>query len=158
MDDNATAVIGKLNELIGASWTATAQHLAHVEQVRAWGLNGLATQMELHVADEPVTIRALSARLLDLGGTFRVSLGTPNIGVTLGEVLRNDLDAELGARPALNAAAEFAVAHHDATTRILLEKVLADEEAHLKWLQTEVDLDERLGEPLYMAKRMDSAP
>lgn len=158
MDDNSTAVIDKLNELIGAYWTGTAQHLAHVEQVRAWGLTGLATQMELHVADEPVTIRTLSARLLDLGGTFQVTLGTPNIGATLGDVLRNDLNVQLTARPALNAAAEFAAAHHDATTRILLEQVLADEEAHLNWLQTEVDLYEHLGEPLYMSKRMDTAP
>jgi len=158
MDDNATAVIDKLNELIGAYWTGTAQHLAHVEQVRAWGLTGLATQMELHVADEPVTIRTLSARLLDLGGTFQVSLGMPNIGASLGDVLRNDLTVQLTARPALNAAAEFAAAHHDATTRILLEQVLADEEAHLNWLQTEVDLYERLGEPLYMSKRMDTVP
>ncbi|WP_268761670.1 ferritin-like domain-containing protein, partial [Frankia sp. AvcI1] len=78
----------------------------------------------------------------------------PAIGTTLREVLENDLAAQRGARPGLNQAAEVAAAEHDATTRILIETVLADEERHLSWLDTELSLYHRLGEPLYTAQRL----
>jgi len=45
-----------------------------------------------------------------------------------------------------------------ATTRVLIESILADEELHLAWLQTEVDLYDRLREPLYLANRLNSPP
>jgi bacterioferritin len=40
----------------------------------------------------------------------------------------------------------------------LIEGILADEELHLAWLQTEIDLYDRLGEPLYVASRLNSSP
>jgi bacterioferritin len=55
-------------------------------------------------------------------------------------------------------AAETAAASHDATTRILFEQILADEELHLAWLQLEIDLLDRLGEALYVANRLHVAP
>jgi hypothetical protein len=60
-----------------------------------------------------------------------------------------DLEGQRQARPTLNAAAE-----HDATTRVVLEGIIADEEQHLAWLETELDLLERLGEPLHLASRL----
>jgi bacterioferritin len=80
--------------------------------------------------------------------------GTPRIGKTLSEVLHNDLDAQANVRPQLNAAAERVEAAHDATTRNLIERILDDEEQHLDGLRTEVELYEKLGEPLYMANRL----
>jgi len=70
------------------------------------------------------------------------------------EVLDHDMAGQQRARPGLNAAAESAAGAHDATTRILIEGILADEELHLAWLQTEIDLYDRLGEPLYIANRL----
>ena len=55
-------------------------------------------------------------------------------------------------------AAEAAAADHDATTRVMLEGILADEEKHLAWLESERALLNRLGEPLYFANRMGDPP
>ena len=84
-------------------------------------------------------------RLLDLGGRPAFTLGETKIGTSLREVLEHDLELQRAARPGLNAAAEAAAGAHDATTRILLEGVLADEEEHLSWLETELALLEKTG-------------
>jgi bacterioferritin len=145
-----------LNRLLGTYWTGYAQHQTHVALIQSWGLHGLATPMAARIADEPMTIGILLNRLIDLGGFPEFTLAKPHIGTTIREVLDHDMDGQRRARPDLNAAAESASGAHDATTRILIEGVLADEEMHLSWLQTEIDLYDRLGEALYVANRLDA--
>jgi bacterioferritin len=154
MSTSENPVLTLLDELIGAYWTAYAQHQTHASMADSWGLRGLAEGMRTHVADEPGTIQSLVNRLLMLGGQPHFSLGAPRIGKTLDEVLHNDFDTQRNVRPLLNEAAERVGAEHDATTRTLLERILADEERHLDWLRTEVELYEKLGEPLYAASRL----
>jgi bacterioferritin len=72
------------------------------------------------------------------------------------EILDNDMTLQRHTRPKFNAAAEATAAAHDATTRNLIEKVLADEEQHLSWLQAEIALHEKLGEALYSASRLSA--
>jgi bacterioferritin len=154
MSDGTSPVTDLLNDLIGIYYTALPQHQTHVALLHAWGIDGLAAGMQARIDDEPVTIATLTNRLLELDGQPKITLGTPNIGTTLREVLENDLSAQRNARPDLNAAAERAADAHDATTRVLLEGILADEEQHLSWLQTELELLDKLGEPLYIANRL----
>ena len=158
MSSEPTSTVDMLNGLLGVYYTALAQHQCHVALLDSWGLAGLARSMEARIADEPVTIDALMQRLLDLGGMPAFALGTPNIGSSLGDVLDKDLEIQRLARPGLNAAAEAASADHDATTRVMLEGILADEERHLAWLEAERALLDRLGEPLYFANRMGAPP
>ena len=148
------SVIDLLNGLLGVYWTAYAQHQTHVALIDSWGIAGLARGMQAHIDDEPETINLVLKRLLDLGGRPAFTLGETKVGTSLREVLDHDLELQRAARPGLNAAAEAAAGAHDATTRILLEGVLADEEEHLSWLETEVALLERLGEQLYLSNRL----
>ena len=143
-----------LNGLLGSVWRACAQHQAHIALIESWGLQGLAAAMRVRTADEPVTIRALLDRLVDLDGTPAFTIEVPVIGVTVREILDNDMALQCHARPKFNAAAEAAGAAHDATTRNLIEQILADEEQHLSWLETEIALYEKLGESLYCASRL----
>ena len=71
------------------------------------------------------------------------------------EVLENDMALQAKAKPEINAAIEVAVAAHDATSRILFEGILADEEEHFFWLESEIKLLDLLGEPLYIANRLN---
>jgi bacterioferritin len=150
--DNPVVTI--LNGLLGAVWSACAQHQTHIALIEAKGLHGLADAMRVHTADEPVTIRALLNRLVDLDGTPAFTIAAPAIGVTVREILDNDMGLQRHTRPKLNAAAESAGAAHDATTRNVIEQILADEEQHLSWLDTEIALYETLGESLYCASRL----
>ena len=149
-----SAVVDLLNGLLGVYWTAAAQHQTHAALLESWGIVGLAQGMRAHIDDEPVTIAALTDRILVLGGQPAFTLTQPTIGSTLREVLENDMAIQRAARPGLNGAAEAAADAHDATTRNLLENVLADEERHLDWLETELALLERMGEPLYLSTRL----
>jgi bacterioferritin len=152
--DNTVVTI--LNGLLGSIWRACAQHQTHIALIEAKGLHGLADAMRLHMADEPVTIRALLNRLVDLDGTPVFTIEAPVIGATVREILDKDMLLQRNTRPKLNAAAEAAGAVHDATTRNLIEQILADEERHLSWLDTEIALHETLGESLYSASRLHS--
>src|SRR6267143_6643620 len=145
-----------LNGLLSAAWRACAQHQTHIALIEAWGLQGLADAMRIHTADEPVTIRVLLDRLVDLDGIPSFTIEAPAIGVTVREILDNDMRLQRHTRPKLNAAAEAAGAAHDATTRNLIEQILADEEQHLSWLETEIDLYEKLGGALYSASRLQA--
>jgi bacterioferritin len=146
-----------LNGLLGATWRAYAQHQTHVALVESWGLKGLAGQMRLRTADEPVTILALLNRLGDLDGAPEFTIDRPIFGTTVREVLDNDMALQRDTRPMLNAAAEAAAAAHDATSRNLIEQILADEEQHLTWLETEIELFAKLGDALYFASRVQAA-
>jgi len=149
-------VLAILNGLLGASWRAYAQHQTHVVLIEALGLKGLASQMRLRTADEPVAIDALLNRLSDLHGAPAFTIEAPTIGATVREVLDNDMALQRHTRPMLNAAAEAAAAAHDATSRNLIERILADEEQHLCWLETEIDLYAKLGDAAYIASRLQA--
>lgn len=143
-----------LNEMLSVYWMATVQHQSHIAVIRAEGATKLAKEMEEKTADEPENIVNLQNRLLDLGGTLQINLSQPNIGKTLREALENDYELQKNARAGLNTWAELAAAEHDATTRNLIERMLEDEEEHLAWLEQELHLLDKLGEALYLAKRM----
>ncbi|WP_416190766.1 ferritin-like domain-containing protein [Neisseria sp. CCUG12390] len=143
-----------LNEMLAVYWQAGIQHRSHVAVIAAEGAALLAAEMEAKIADEPETIIRLQNRLLDLGGKIEFTVKQPDIGMNLREALQKDYELQKNARIGLNQWAETAAAEHDATTRILIEEILADEEEHLSWLEQELDLLEKLGEPLYLSKRM----
>jgi len=68
MSKAANPVLAILNGLLGATWRAYAQHQTHVALIEAWGLKGLASQMRVRTADEPVTINTRSRRNRRAGG------------------------------------------------------------------------------------------
>jgi bacterioferritin len=153
-DKVAPALAQMLNTLIGQFWDGMIRHQTHLQLVRSWGLNRVAKEMEAHIADEPVTLQQLTARLLELGETPAIQLSAPSFAGDIKALLDLDLVQQRSARPVLNAAAEQAAAAHDATTRNLIEKILADEEEHLAWLEKEQQLLEKLGEALYFASSL----
>src|SRR6266404_184851 len=99
-------VFTMLNGLLGAVWRAYAQHQTHIALIEAKGLQGLTDAMRIRTADEPVTIRALLARLVDLDGTPAFTIEVPCIGGTVREIFDNDMELQRHTRPKLNAAAE----------------------------------------------------
>lgn len=143
-----------LNDLLAVYWKAFIQHKSHVAVIESEGASLLASEMTAKIADEPETLENLQNRLLDLGGVINFTLSQPNIGTNLREALQNDYELQKNARTALNELVRQVAELNDATTRNLIEEILADEEEHLAWLEQELNLLEKLGEPLYLSKRM----
>jgi bacterioferritin len=151
-----SAIFTILNRLLSGLWRGSIQHQTHIAVIEAQGLQGLADALRVRTADEPIAIRALLNRLVELGGAPAFTIEALAIGATVRAILDNDMGLQRHARPKFNAAAEAAAAAHDATTRNLIEKILADEEQHFSWLETEIALYEKLGESLYCAGRLSA--
>lgn len=147
-------IIQKLNDLLAVYQSANIQHQTHLALFRAWGYEKLAKAMAEHIDDEPETILALQNRILDLGGEIGYTLPQPTFGSDIASAFRADLKLQINARPALNEVIELFQAEHDATSRILIESILKDEEEHLAWLESEMSLLDRLGEQLYLAAKI----
>lgn len=147
-------VINKLNELLAVYQMANIQHQTHAALFRAWGYEKLADITVEHITDEPETITALQNRILDLGGDIRYTLPQPTFGTDIHSAFQADLALQMNARTKLNAIVEMFQAEHDATSRVLVENILKDEEEHLAWLDAEMSLLERLGDQLYLAARL----
>jgi bacterioferritin len=92
----------------------------------------------------------LVARIIFLDGFPNMQLLDPlHIGQTVKEVLDCDLAAEISARELYQSAATHCHAARDYVTRDLFEKLMADEEHHIDFIETQLDLVAKLGLELY---------
>ena len=77
------------------------------------------------------------------------SVGPLRIGQNVKEVLDADLAGEYDARTAYKKSREICHDLGDYVTMKLFEELLADEEGHIDFLETQIDLYESLGEKKY---------
>ena len=100
----------------------------------------------MHHAEE------LIARIIFLEGTPTVSrLNQIHIGADVPKQLQSDKEAELHTNSMYNAAIHLADEANDAATRDLLESIVKEEDAHVDWLEEQLDQIAQLGVPLYLS-------
>jgi bacterioferritin len=78
-----------------------------------------------------------------------------NVGQNVKEQLSNDLDLELDAVTVLNAAIGDAVAASDNASRELFEMILKDEEEHVDWLESQLQMIGDMGLGIYLSQQLD---
>lgn len=148
-------LVKALNDVLTAELTAINQYFLHAKMCQDWGLHKLGGKIRAESIDEMKHADQLIERILYLGGVPNVQkLGKINIGETVPELLKSDLALEYEALPRLNAGIALAVEAGDNGTRALLEEILRSEEAHTDWIETQLDLIERLGVQNYMAQQL----
>jgi bacterioferritin len=92
----------------------------------------------------------LTDRIIFLEGFPNMQVIDPlHIGQSVKEVLDCDLELELKARALYEEAATHCHAVKDYVSRDLFEKLMHDEEEHIDFLETQLDLVEKLGVELY---------
>lgn len=154
-DETKAEVIRLLNEVLTAELTAINQYFLHSKMLKDWGLMNLAETVHHESIDEMKHADAVIERILFLKGLPNLQrLWKLRIGETPVETLRCDLALEDEAIPRLNAAVAYCAEVGDNGTRHLFESILVDEEEHKDWLETQLDLVERLGETAYLAEHM----
>lgn len=147
-------LIQKLNDLLAEELTAINQYMVHSEMCDNWGYSHLHKQIENRAKQEMKHAEELIARIIFLDGSPNVSRLNPiNIGPDVPKQFQSDLNSELGAVKSYNEAIKLADKVNDAATRTMLESILSDEDAHVDWLETQLDQIAQLGAPLYLSEQ-----
>ncbi|MFP5316986.1 MAG: bacterioferritin [Acidimicrobiia bacterium] len=151
-------ILELLNEVLTAELTAVNQYFADYKMCENWGYTRLAAKFREDSIDEMKDAEMLIDRILYLDGVPNLQrLGSVRVGETVPEKLRLALDVEREAIGRLNRCVEVAVAKGDNGSRQLFERILAGEEEHADYLETQLSLVQTLGEPLYLAQQVGSA-
>ena len=149
-------VIEFLNEQLTAELTAINQYFLHAKMQENWGYPKLAAYTRHESIDEMRHAEVLTDRILFLEGLPNYQRLFPlNIGETVPEQFRCDMIIEQEAVTRLREGAQYMRSIGDITSAKLFEEILADEEHHIDYLETQLELIERLGEPLYLAQLVE---
>ncbi|MCY7343173.1 MAG: bacterioferritin [Pseudonocardia sp.] len=152
-------IIALLNEQLTSELTAINQYFLHAKMQQNWGLTKLAAYTRSESIDEMNHAEKITDRILFLEGLPNYQrLGTLRIGQTVPEQLEADLSIELAVVERLRPGIIMCREKGDATTAGLLEEILADEEHHIDYIETNLELVRKLGEPLYLAQLLDQPP
>jgi bacterioferritin len=149
-------VIEKLNFLLADELTAVSQYMVHSEMCANWGYMRLHEAIEKRAIDEMKHAEKHIARIIFLEGHPTVSnLNKMAIGADVETQLANDWSAEDGAVKAYNEGIRLAVEVGDNGTRDLLESILTDEEAHIDWIEAQLDQIKQMGIKNYLAVQIE---
>jgi len=133
-------IIAVLNDFLADELTAISQYMVHSEMCANWGYDKLHEAVEKRAIGEMKHAEKLIGRILFLEGQPVVSnLKKMEIGATVEEQLKHDLEAEAGAIQAYNDGIRLCLEAGDGGSRELIEENLEDEEEHLDWLETQLD-------------------
>ena len=148
-------LIDTMNSLLADELTAINQYMVHSEMCANWQFNELHEAAEKRAIQEMKHAEMHIGRILFLEGLPIVSnLKALHIGATVEAQLKNDLASEVGAVKSYNEGIKLAVELGDNGTREMLESILKDEEAHLDWLEAQLDQIAQMGIQIYLSQQI----
>jgi bacterioferritin len=148
-------IIAVLNDVLTAELTAINQYFIHARMCENWGYERLWKKLREESIGEMKDADRLIERILYLEGVPNVQkLNKVNVGQTVPEQLRLDLEIEKAAIKRLNTGIETCRGLGDNGTRELLEEILVGEEAHANWIEAQLTLIAQVGESNYLAQQI----
>ena len=146
-------VLEFLNEQLSAELTAINQYFLHAKMQENFGWVKLAKYTRSESIDEMRHAELLTDRILFLEGLPNYQRLFPlRIGQTVTQMFESDMAVEVEAIDRLRRGTEYMRSISDITSAKVFEAILADEEHHVDYLETQLELVEKLGEPLYLAQ------
>ena len=143
-------VIEYLNKGLRSEPTAINQYWLHYRFLDNWGYKALAQKWREESMEEMRHADKLTVRIIFLDAMPNMQVLDPlHIGQTVKEVLDCDLQSEMTARALYEEAATYCHSVKDYVSRDLFEELMHDEEEHIDFLETQLDLVAKLGLELY---------
>jgi bacterioferritin len=148
-------VIDFLNQVLKAELTAINQYFLHAEMCENWGYERLAKLIRKESIEEMQHAEKLIERVLYLDGSPNMSdYFKINIGQTVEQQYKNDVQLEYDAVKRLNDGIQLCIAQNDGGSRELAEKILSDEEHHIDWLEAQLHAIDEMGYQNYLAQQL----
>jgi bacterioferritin len=149
-------VIEFLNEQLTAELTAINQYFLHAKIQENAGWPKLARHTRAESIDEMRHAEVLTDRILFLDGLPNYQRLSPlRIGQTVREMFESDLRVEMDAVDRLRRGIDYMRSVSDVTSARIFEEILASEEEHVDYLETNLALLEQLGEAHYLAQLVE---
>jgi bacterioferritin len=151
-------VIAALQAQLKNELTAINQYFLHYRMLKHWGLDKLAKKEYEESIGEMKHADQLMDRIFTLDGLPNLQdLGKLRVGEDTPEILRCDLASEQGAQATIKDGIAAAEAARDYVSRDLLQGILEDTEEHIDFLETQLDLIEKVGLQNYLQSQMSPA-
>lgn len=143
-------VIERLNEALFLELGAVNQYWLHYRLLEDWGYQKLAKKERAESIEEMQHADKIVARIIFLEGHPNLQTVAPlRIGQNVREVLAADLAGEYDARTSYKKSREVCYEAGDYVTMQLFESLLSDEEGHIDFLETQLELLAKIGEERY---------
>ena len=150
-------VIEQLNEALYLELGAVNQYWLHYRLLEDWGYTLLAKKERAESIEEMHHADKLVSRIIFLEGHPNLQTVAPlRIGQNVKEVLEADLAGEYDARTAYKNSRDICHAAGDYVSMKLFEELLADEEGHIDFLESQLQLLDTIGEEKY--GQLNAAP
>jgi len=151
-------VIERLNEALFLELGAVNQYWLHYRLLEDWGYQKLAKKERAESIEEMQHADKIVARIIFLEGHPNLQTLAPlRIGQNVKEVLEADLAGEYDARTSYKKSREICYEAGDYVTMQLFESLLTDEEGHIDFLETQLELLGKIGEERYGLLNASSA-
>ena len=148
-------VIKVLNAQLTNELSAINQYFLHARMYKHWGLEKIAKKEYEESIGEMKHADKLIDRILMLGGLPNLqALHKLMIGEETLEMLQCDLKLEQGAQKTVKEGIQISGACHDYVSRDLFLEILSDTEEHIDWLETQIELMEKIGMQNYLQSQM----
>lgn len=135
--------------------TATNQYFLHYRILKHWGFDKLAKKEYQESIGEMKHADALMDRILMLDGLPNLQdLGKLMVGEDVPEILQCDLKLERAAQTTVKDGITHCESVRDYVSRDLLESILSDTEEHIDFLETQLELIEKVGLQNYLQSQM----
>jgi bacterioferritin len=148
-------VVDILNKVLTADLTAINQYFVHAKMCENWGYERLYHKVRQRSIDEMKDADEIIGHILYLEGVPNVQrMNSVHVGETVPEQLKLDLKAEQEMMGLLSEGVAHSTKVMDFTTRHMFEDMVKDVDAHIDWIEVQLETIKQVGLENYLAEQI----